>query len=310
MVIFLFGKDTYRARQKMKEIVGQYTKIHKSGLNLKYIDYKEKGSSFDLRDDIRQASMFKEKKLVVLRNPFADSEFKQELLEQLDKFAESEDIFLIYEEGKINASLLKSLKKKAKCQEFELLTNAKLKEWVKKEFIKRKIKIELSALEELVKYVGNDLWRFSNEIDKLTSFKNQGEVEVKDVKLLVRATIETDIFSTIDAIAQKNKKQALKLLHQHLEKGDSAFYILSMIAYQFRNLLIIKELIEKHDSYDAILKKSGLHPFVVRKSYGQCQHFSLEELKKIYQKIFQVDLGSKIGKVRPEAALDLFIAEI
>jgi DNA polymerase-3 subunit delta len=53
-----------------------------------------------------------------------------------------------------------------------------------------------------------------------------------------------------------------------------------------------------------------MHPFVVEKTLFQARKFQLEELKKIYQKIFQVDLDIKTGKVDPETALDLLIAEI
>jgi DNA polymerase III delta subunit len=53
-----------------------------------------------------------------------------------------------------------------------------------------------------------------------------------------------------------------------------------------------------------------MHPFLVKKSYEQAQKFSLVELKKIYQKIFEVDLGIKTGKIEPETALDLLISRI
>ena len=38
MIIFLYGEDTYRLQQKLKEIGDQYKKVHKSGLNLEKID--------------------------------------------------------------------------------------------------------------------------------------------------------------------------------------------------------------------------------------------------------------------------------
>ena len=36
----------------------------------------------------------------------------------------------------------------------------------------------------------------------------------------------------------------------------------------------------------------------------------MPELKKIYQKIFQIDLDIKTGKIEAETALDLLLAEI
>jgi len=307
MIIFLYGKDTYRMKEKLKEVIERHKKIHKSGLNLNYFN-----DFTDLKDGIRQTSMFKEKKLAVVTNLFASSDFKEEFFKNKKEFLDSEDIILIYEEKDFNKnnSLFKFLKKNAKCQEFKFFTGQKLKDWIKKEFDRYKTKIDPEVLEKLIEYVGNDLWQMSNEIRKLASFRNNETVKAEDIKLLVKSKVETDIFKTIDAIADKNKKQALNLLHKHLEKGDSPLYLLSMINYQFRNLLIVKDLIEKHKPYNIILKRSGLHPFVVKKSYYQSQKFTFQELKRIFQKIFKKDLDIKTGRIRPEIALDSLIAEI
>lgn len=294
-------------REKLKEMIERYKKIHKSGLNLKYFD-----DFANLKDEIRQVPMFKEKKLAVITDVFANLNFKEKFLENKKDFLKTEDIILFYQEGEINKSnsLFKFLKKNAKSQEFKFLGGQRLKTWIKKEFNRYETEIDSGVLEKLIEYIGNDLWRMSNEIKKLASFKNNKKVRAEDVELLVRSKIETDIFKTIDAIAEKNKKQALKLLHKHLEKGDSPLYLLSMINYQFRNLLIVKDFIEKHKPYNVILKKSGLHPFVVKKTYYQSQKFTFQELKKIYQKIFKVDLDIKTGRIQPEIALDLLITEI
>lgn len=307
MIIFLYGEDTYRMKEKLKEIIERHKKIHKSGLNLKYFD-----DFTNLKDGIRQTSMFKEKRLAVVTNVFANPDFKEEFFQNKKEFLDSEDIILIYEEKDFNKnnSLFKFLKKNAKSQEFKFLTGQGLKAWIKKEFDRYETKIDSGVLEKLIEYIGNDLWQMSNEIRKLASFRNSETVKAEDIELLVKSKIETDIFKTIDAIADKNKKQALNLLHKHLEKGDSPLYILSMINYQFRNLLIVKDFIEKDKPYNIILKRSGLHPFVVKKSYYQSQKFTFQELKKIFQKIFKADLDIKTGKTQPEIALDLLIAEI
>jgi len=301
-------------REKLKEIVEHYKKIHKSGLNLRSFDCRESNKPVfsGFKDNVCQISMFKEKKLVIITNAFFDADFKEKFLKEAKKFLESGDVILFYEQGEVNKKekLFKFLKKNAKCQEFEALSGQKLKNWVKKEIEKRKIKINQEALETLCDYVSSDLWRMSNEIDKLASFRRGGAVEIEDVRALVKPRIETDIFKTIDAVSQKNKKYALELLHKHLKKGDSPSYLLTMINYQFRNILIVKDFIERRYPYGAILKKSGLHPFVVKKSYFQSQKFSFSGLKKIYRNIFQADLDIKTGRIGPETALDLLIAGI
>jgi DNA polymerase-3 subunit delta len=316
MIIFLFGQDTYRSRQKLNEIIESYKKIHKSGLNLRYVD----GEDFNLeniKNESQTVSMFDEKKLIIFKNALANLKNEDKALDFIKKLNNSKDIIVVYEEKEADErlSLVKFLKKEGKAQEFELLQGQGLKNWVKNQIEKYGVKIDSAALEMLINYVGNDLWWMKNEIEKLASYKKGKKIEVADIELLVKPKIEPEIFKTIDAIAFNNnawsgKRQALELLHEHLEKGDHPLYLLSMINFQFRNLLIIKDLMEKNQPFYSILKTAKMHPFVVRKTYEQATKFTLQELKKIYQKIFQVDLSIKTGKTDPTTALDFLIVSI
>jgi len=311
MIIFLYGSDTYRSRRKLNEIIEEYKRIHKSGLNLKYFN----GENLNFQDfinEIKSVSMFSEKKLVILTNTAKNEKFKGCFLAELKKFISSEDAILFYEEGKIpqGNSLTKIFKKAEKSQEFQPLGGQKLKSWAKKELSGYKTDISPEALEKLVEFAGNDLWQLSNEIKKLVNYKRNKKIESADVGLLVRSNEGNDIFKTINSLALKDKKKALELIHKHLEKGDSPLYLLTMIAFQFRNLLIVKNLSQRYQSPYAISKITHSHPFLVKKCYALAKKFTIPELKKIYQKIFEVDLSIKSGKLEPETALDLLIAEV
>jgi DNA polymerase-3 subunit delta len=310
MIYFLYGEDSYRSKRKLEEIVLGYKEKHKSGLNLIYVDAKEK--SFDeFYRNFKIAGMFAEKKLIVLKNVFADKKFQEDFLESAKNLEELKDIVVIHESELPDkrTKLFKLLEKNVKSQEFSPLPPAGLRKWILEEFEKNGGKINPDALNLLADFVKNDLWKTMNEINKLSNYKAGAVIKKEDVELLVKPNIDNDIFKTIEALASKNKKQALSLLHKHLENGDNSLYLLSMIAYQFRNLLIIKEL-SASQPYGMIAKKSGLHPFVVQKTFYLCNQFTIDELKKIYQKIFQVDIDIKTGKVEPEIALDLLLAEI
>lgn len=325
MIYFIYGEDSYRSKRKLGEIIDGYKKVHKSGLNLIYVDAKQ--TSFnDFYSNFKITSMFAEKKLIILENVFGvakastskeekevkDSEFQKELLENIKGLEEIKDIIVIYEDKMPDkrTKLFKSLIKQAKCQESAYLQPAALKSWVVAEFTKNKVRINYDAIDLLISFVKNDLWQMENEINKLSNYRSADCVTKADVELLVKPNIENEIFKTIDALASKDKKQALFLLHKHIEDGDAPLYLLSMVSYQFKNLLIIKELQDAQNSYPMVVKKSGIHPFVAQKSYYLCNQFSSEKLKKIYQKIFQIDLDIKVGKIEPELALDLLISEI
>jgi DNA polymerase-3 subunit delta len=269
MIILLYGPDTFRSRQKLREIVERYKKIHKSWLNLKYFD-AQKDNLEDLLDWLKHLPMFNEKKLVVLKNAL-------KLANQLKKPAK-EHIILFFEESDVKEKV-----PGAKTQKFDFLTGLSLKKWVKSEFEKQGAKPSQEAIETLINFVGSDSWQLSNEIKKLAAFRAGSKtVSARDVELLVRPKIETDIFKTVRFLAFRNKKQALALIHQHLEKGDNPLYLLAMITWQFRRLL----------------------------TQGKNNLFTQQELKKIYRKIFEADLNIKTGKMEPKTALDLLIAEI
>jgi len=77
-----------------------------------------------------------------------------------------------------------------------------------------------------------------------------------------------------------------------------------MISYQLKNLISVKGLKGKN------LNQLKMPSFVLRRSIIQAEQFSMEELKGLYQKILDLDLSIKTGKIAPEVALDLFIFDI
>ncbi|HDZ54224.1 MAG TPA: DNA polymerase III subunit delta [Candidatus Nealsonbacteria bacterium] len=311
MIIFLYGQDTYRSRQKVNEIVDHYKKTYKDGFNLKHFDFK-KDDYNDFQNEIQSIPMFAGKKLIVLKNAILNENFQTNFIKDSKKLINSKDIILFYEDKDIpvKGKLFKFLKKHVKSQEFRSLSGQPLINWVKKEFKNLGSTIDQKPLEKLIAFIGNDLWRLNKEIQKLVAYKYNQKIETNDIELLIRPKIETDIFKTIDAIAARNRRSAFSLIHQHLEKGDSPLYLLSMINFQFRNLLIMKSHKFNTGYLSTSPKRWGMHPYVARKAVEQSRKFSLDELKKIYQKIFQFDLAIKTGKVDAKTALDLLVAEI
>jgi len=319
MIIFLYGEDNFRSLQKLNKIVEHYKEIHKSGLNLRYFDF-QKDSFEDFKDQFQTKSMFKEKKLLVLKNSFSNTQFKERFKKSRKKFLKSQNIILFYENKNLSEKdpFFVFLKANSMSQRFDNLEGEKLENWLKKESSEHKVEIEAEARRLLIQYVGNDLWQLSNELKKLANYKwnpKKTTITKEDVESLISQKTELNIFRTIDFIAKKQKEKALFLIHKHLDKGDAPLYLLSMINFQFRNLLILKARSCPTNTIwtrrsNASGKEFGIHPFVVKKLSGLCKKFTLEELKKIYQKIFQIDLAIKTGEVNPELALDLLIAQI
>ena len=255
MIILLYGQDTFRSGQKLKEIIKEYQAKHQSGLNL--MRFKEKGLDFDkVKEKIEAVSMFDEKKLIILENALKNKDFQEKFFQysRKNKLKDSQDIIMvIHQEGKMAATNLKH--RVNMFEEFNLLEGTALVNWVKKQAIKYKAEISQSALKKLITYVGNDLWQIDNELNKLVSYKAHQAINEEDIDLLVKAKLDVNIFKTLDALAQRDKKTALRLLHEHLEEGANEIYLFSMFVYQVRTLLKLKDLMEKGTPFYSLAKK-------------------------------------------------------
>jgi len=129
----------------------------------------------------------------------------------------------------------------------------------------------------------------------------------EETKEFERAKVKekpADNFALIDAIGARDIKKALIYLNQTLAEGGEPHAVLGQIIYQFRNLLKVK------DVPAADLVKIGLHPFVARKTSQQVRRFELEELKRIYQRLTELDTKSKTGQIDLSAGLFQFLLEI
>jgi len=311
MIILLYGQDTFRSREELKRVIEAHEKTSLNWFNFVRIDAKDNEIEIfkQIRESANTISMFSEKKLIVIENIFSlretqgEPQVQKEILEFLKnkKTEKDENIAIVFwsEESDEKNELFKFLKITAKTQEFKELKGVQLKNWIKNYILGQGGKIDIRALDKLIEYVGSDLWRMSNEINKLLNYNPA--IKIEDVESLVRPEIDLNIFDMVDALGQKNKARVIDLFNQHLEKGGDEFYLLSMFIYQIRNLLRIKS---------TPISKLDLHPFVIRKTQYQVKNFTFEELKKIYYQLMTIDLEAKTGKADISTALELFLTAI
>ena len=312
MLFLLYGEDSYRSKQKLAQIIEFYKQKNREGLSLFIFDY-EQGVDFNsIEIATKQVSMFVEKKLIVISGLFSSGKNEdQAKIIKLLKTIKGNDIFFIFYDLKILSTnkLFKFLKQRenVQIQEFKLLKGIDIHNWVNKEFLSFGMRIERDALALFLEYTGNDLWKIQNEINKLANYcRDRQRVVIDDIKLLIHSKQDINIFQTIEAIANKDETRALKLIHNHIQKGDNELYILTMIAYQFKILLTIRDLIDKSKKYEEIGKELKMHPFVLKKNYKQAMLFKMAELKNIYNKILETDLKIKQG-LNPQLGIELLL---
>ncbi len=169
--------------------------------------------------------------------------------------------------------------------------------------------IEQRAAYALAQITGPDLPRADSELAKLAAYVNgERAISEADVALLTPYLAEVRIFDMVDAMAEGRGEKALTELHTLLgPQEQDPFGVFSMIARQFRLLLLAKE----HGSragLEAVLDTKS--KFVADKADRQARFFSLRQLEDIYRVIQDYDYQIKTGKIDIELALDLIVAGV
>lgn len=309
MLIFLYGSDSYRLKQAKEEVVKRYQAKFQSGMNLFTADLSESSGQDIFEDALKSSSFFNEHKLIVCKNVFdkkASAEFMATKIKEFDLPGIADATVIIAEnltEKDMNAKhkdLFKALNnEKSKVQAVEGLEGEKLSEWIRSEVKSRGAAIEPSAVKSLVEIVGKDSWALINEIEKLANYSEV--IKASDVAVLVNARQDLNIFNLTDSIGAKNTKKTLELLYKELNSGRDPYYILTMMIYQLRNTLIVKDLQGRGLSEFEIARKAKLNPFVVGKIARNS--FELSRAKNIYSRLLDLDTGFKMGRLNLENSL-------
>ncbi|MEA3272648.1 MAG: DNA polymerase III subunit delta [Patescibacteria group bacterium] len=318
MIILLYGDDSYRARQKLNQLIIAFRDKHDpSNLNLSKID-GSKITFEELSKHFSSIPFLAKKRMVVVENFLGKKlENPKEIIEYLLHVQDSIIVFFETKDLKKNA-FVKSLSRKKKGEihiyDYPLLRGYGLKQWICDEVKNLSVDIQPVAVEILIQNIGSDLWRMSNELQKLSAYcLGRNMITSKDVQLMISNKLEDNIFKLTDALGDKNTKTSLRIFRDMLElESDKDQYILTMLVRQFRILLETKSFLDekKNATRDDVAKKFKLHPFVASKSLVQAKKFELDELKKIYAKILEFENKQKTGFIKPALMFDLLAMKL
>lgn len=328
MIYLIHGADSFRAREKLNELISEFGKKGQNAANLDVFDIEEENAANKIKAAAQTLGFLSPARMIVVKNLFSEggAEDKKEIadyaIETEKKKREVDFVFFEGKEiGKKGAAGGKEwpvLAKHGTIFLFSPLSPVELRKWALSRFAAAGTEIIPAAVDKLILYAGDDLWRLNSEIEKLSLLRSGSKESVTgdDIEAMVKSDFSASIFATMDALAGRDKKTALKLLAGHLEKGEAPIYLFSMFAYQIGNLIKVKNALlresapGKSASPDEISQVLKMHPYVVKKIISYAAKFSLDYLKKIHKRLLRFDFLIKKGRLNAEAALEMIIIEV
>ncbi len=172
--------------------------------------------------------------------------------------------------------------------------------------------IEAPAAAVLAQNIGLNLHLLDQEIQKLLLYCGDHKpITLEDVRVMVPYIQSADvIFNLVDAIGQRNPREAAQYLHRLLDVGEHPLGIFGMVTRQFRLLIQIHWLDQQRYSESEMATRLKLHPYVAKKVRAQAVKFTAEQLRSAYRLLLDNDLAIKQGEIPADVALDLLIAQL
>jgi DNA polymerase-3 subunit delta len=237
--------------------------------------------------------------------------FAQGLADAVPHLPESTVLVVLVDEPLEAASpLLAAAQRHGKLHNFTPPRGAQLEAWIARRARELAVRLTPEAAHLLASRVGANLRALDNELAKLAAYADAGgEIGPAEVRLLTPTTQQARVFDLTDALARRDRKRALALLHALLDAGESPLGIVALTAHQTRSLLQVKALTERGLRPAQIAQTAGMAPFVVEKSLPLARQFSFAQLEAAHHALLQVDTALKLSKMTPEMALDLLVIE-
>jgi DNA polymerase-3 subunit delta len=200
--------------------------------------------------------------------------------------------------------------------EFVSLSDGELVNWARDEFKKAGAEIDAPVLNEFISRIGPDVRRLTNEVAKLaTAALPETRITGELVEQLVPNVREVDHFRLTDAIVEGKRTAAMSMLAKALDDGAEPLQLLGLIAYNYRRLLMAKDMMERGVDRREVanvvkLRYNDQEPFL-----AAARRVELKKLISSVQKLAKTDLAIKTslgggGPVGARMQIEMLVCEL
>ena len=305
MILFFYGANSFAARAKLNQLKEQYITKAGNDFGLDQLD-GERIKTQDLVQQLQAVPFLATSRLIIIENLGKNKVAAEEMLERLDNVPESTIVVLYDPDVDKRGRYFKAMSKLPHAAEFKPLAPPQLMRWIEDEATKLGASIERPAVQELVNRCGDDQWRLQGEIMKLST--HSAKVTKMDVENMVEASEEQNVFSFLDSVMGGDLRSSLEGLERLQASGQNEMYILTMLLWQLRQVLLAK--LSGLSNSNELAKQAGLSPYAAGKALTLARKVDENALKDMYTAAVDCEYGIKTGQAKPEELLEGLVIKL
>lgn len=175
----------------------------------------------------------------------------------------------------------------------------KIPPFISKQLGDKGFKINPRAAQMMGTYLGNDLSKIMNEINKLVISKaGTNEINEDDIHEQIGISKDYNVFELMNALGKKDELNSYRIANYFGDnpKKVNIVPILGALIGYFQKVTITKENINLSPS--DLAKKVGVAPYFLNQYTEAARNYSAQQLRHAFRVLYNIDLKSKgIGSV-------------
>ncbi|MBT8257055.1 MAG: DNA polymerase III subunit delta [Bacteroidia bacterium] len=294
-IYFLMGQEPYFIDRLSEYIEKNVLSEEEKGFN-QMIFYGRDVSVEDVVNSAKRYPMMAERQVIIVKEA-------QDLSRTIDKFlpyAENPQpstvLVINYKYKKLDKrkALYKAIQKSGVVFESKKLYENQVADWIKRVLKGKKYSIAPKAAQMLVEFLGTDLSKISNELDKLQLIIPPGElITPEDIETNIGISKDFNNFELRKAIGERNVLKAHQIANYFADNPrDNPIVVTLALLYNF-----FTQLLHYHGLNDksprAVASSLRINPYFVKDYSLAARNFPMKKVSQALSILREIDTKSK-----------------
>jgi len=293
-IYFLHGEEGYFIDEITKTLIDNVLEDHEKDFN-QVLMYGKDSEVLNIVSECKGYPMMSERKLVVLKEAQDLKDFDK--LESYIEQPSDQTVFVInykYKTFDTRKKLAKTAAKNGVMFKSEKVRDYQVAEWIAGYVRSQQYDISSKATIMLAEFLGNDLSRITNELNKLCLLIEKGTT-INDIHIEENIGISKDYnpFELTNAIAVRDVPKAFTIVNyfEHNPKAGDLIMIIPTVFNFFSKIMRIHFI--QGGSKEAIASALGIHPFVAGQYINAAKVYNAKKIAANIAILHEFDLKAK-----------------
>ncbi|MGB5818036.1 MAG: DNA polymerase III subunit delta [Saonia sp.] len=294
-IYFLMGEESYYIDKIAEFIEKSVLTEEERGFN-QMVLYGKDVSIEDIVSNAKRYPMMSERQVVIVKEAQHLSRTIDQLSSYVDQPQTSTVLVICYKYSKLDKrkKLYKSVQKNGVLFESKKLYENQVSEWIRKVLQGKGYRIAPKATMLLVEFLGTDLSKINNELEKLQLVvPKETEISPELIEENIGISKDYNNFELKKAIGERNMVKATRIINYFAQNPkDNPFVVTITLLHTFFSQLLNYHGLKDHSPRN-VASVLGVNPYFVGEYQIAAKNYPMKKVSHIISDLRELDLKGK-----------------